>query len=160
MEKIILGADAFGLKLKDVIKEHLKKKDYEIIDVGSFENDREIPYYEVAATAAAKIQKGEAEKAILFCGTGMGVSIVANKFKGVYASVVESEFTGKMAKVINNSNVLTLGGMIFSEYKAKMAVDLFLGSQHTEGFWDPKMAEFLKNSLEEIKKIENNNFKP
>ena len=159
MGKVILGADAFGLKLKDVIKEHLKNKDYEIIDVGMYENGNEIPYYEVAATAAAKIQQGKAEKAILFCGTGMGVSIVANKFKGVYASVVESEFTGKMAKVINNSNVLTLGGMIFSEYKAIMAVDLWLEAKHTEGFWDPKMAEFLKNSLEEIKKIENNNFK-
>ena len=124
-----------------------------------FENDREIPYYEVAAAAAEKIQKGEGEKAILFCGTGMGVSIVANKFKGVYASVIESEFTGKMAKVINNSNVLTLGGMIFSEYKAKMAVDLWLEAKHTEGFWDPKLVEFLRNSLGEIKKIEDKNFK-
>ena len=159
MEKIILGADAFGLSLKDAIKVHLEKKGFELIDVGMYLNGDEIPYYEVAANAAERIQNGEAERAILFCGTGMGVSIVANKFKGVYASVIESEFTGKMAKAINNSNVLTLGGMIFSEFKAKMAVDLWLEVKHTEGFGDPKLANFLKESLKEIKKIENKNFK-
>ena len=159
MKRLILGADAFGLNLKDIIKEHLEKKGgYELIDVGMYKNDEELPYYEVAAIAGEKIQNGEAERAILFCGTGMGVSIVANKFKKVYASVIESEFTGKMAKVINNSNVLTLGGMIFSEYKAKMAVDLWLESKHTEGFWDPKLAKFLKDSLKEIEKIEDKNF--
>jgi len=159
MKKIILGADAFGLDLKESIKAHLEKKEFDLMDVGMYPNDKEIPYYEVAANAAEKIQNGEAERAILFCGTGMGVSIVANKFKGVYASVVESEFTGKMAKVISNSNVLTLGGMIFSEHKAKMAVDLWLEAKHTEGFWDSKLVGFLKDSLKEIKKVENNNFK-
>ena len=159
MEKVILGADAFGLNLKKIIKEHIIKKGFEVIDIGMHDDGKEIPYYKVAVLAAGKIQSGEANRAILFCGTGMGVSIVANKFKGVYASVIESEFTGKMAKVINNSNVLTLGGMIFSEYKAKMAVDQWLESQHTEGFWDPKLAKFLKDSLIEIKAIEEENFK-
>ena len=65
----------------------------------------------MAANAAKKIQDKEAERAVLFCGTGMGVSIVANKFKGIYASVVVNpEYTAKMSKVINNSNVLTMGG--------------------------------------------------
>ena len=77
----------------------------------------ETSYYKVAELAACKIQDGEGDMAILFCGTGMGVSIVANKFKSVYASVIESEYTAKMAKVINNSNVLTLGGNIISEFK-------------------------------------------
>ncbi len=159
MEKVILGADASGFDLKEVIRAHLEKKGYEIIDVGMYSADKDIPYYEVAADAASKIQSGEADRAIIFCGTGMGVSIVANKFKGVYASVVESEYTGKMAKVINNSNVITLGGKIFSDHKAKITVDLWLEAEHCKGFWDPSAADFLKDSLLEIKKIEDKNFK-
>jgi ribose 5-phosphate isomerase B len=161
MEKIILGADASGFDLKEVIKAHMEKNGYEIIDIGMYSIDKDIPYYEVAAKVAAKIQSGEAARAILFCGTGMGVSIVANKFKGVYASVVESDYTGKMAKIINNSNVLCLGGKIVSDHKAKITVDLWLGAEHTKGFWnpDPKIAQFLKDSLVEIAKIEDKNFK-
>ena len=106
-----------------------------------------------------KIQNGEVKRAILFCGTGMGVAIVANKFKGVYASVVESEFAGKMSKVINNSNILTLGGLIFSEYKAKLTVDQWLEAKHAEDFWDSSLISFLKDSISEIDKIERLNFK-
>ena len=159
MERIIIGADASGFDLKEVIREHLTKKGYDIIDIGMYSIDKDIPYYEVAENAALKIQSGEASRAILFCGTGMGVSIVANKFKGVYASVVESEYTGNMAKVINNSNVISLGGKIFSDHKAKLTVDLWLNAEHTKGFWDPAAADFLKASLIEIKKIEDRNFK-
>jgi ribose 5-phosphate isomerase RpiB len=64
-----------------------------------------------------------------------------------------------MSKVINNSNVLTLGGNIVSEFKAKLAVDSWLEVKHTEGFWDPELASFLKDSLKEIEKIEHKNFK-
>ena len=159
MGKVIIGADASGFDLKEVIKLHLEKKGYELIDIGMYSMDKDIPYYEVAAIAAKKIQSGEADRAILFCGTGMGVCIVANKFKGICASVVESEYTGKMAKVINNSNVITLGGKIFSDHKAKLTVDLWLEAEHTKGFWDPSAADFLKKSLIEIKKIEDKNFR-
>lgn len=140
MGKIVIGADASGFELKESVKKNLEKNGYELIDIGMYEADKEIPYYEVAAIAAGKIQKGEAERGILFCGTGMGVSIVANKFKGIYASVVESEYAGKMSKVINNSNIITLGGKIFSDFKAKMTVNMWLEAKHTEGFWDPKPA--------------------
>jgi ribose 5-phosphate isomerase B len=153
MEKVLLGADAWGMELKDAIKEHLEKKGYSIIDIGMTSAKEPIPYYTVAANAAKKIQDKEVDRAILFCGTGMGVSIVANKFKGVYASVIECEYTAKMCKAINNSNVLTMGGMIISPYRAKMAVDNWLETSHTQGF-DPELAGFLKDSLKEIAKIE------
>ena len=153
MEKILLGADPWGFELKNAIKEHLKKKGFEILDIGMHDSDKEMVYYDIAATAAKKIQKGEADKGILFCGTGMGVAIVANKFKGIYASVVESEYTAKMCKAVNNANIITMGGMIISTHKAKMAVDQWLVTKHTEGF-DAKMADFLKAALKEISKIE------
>ena len=158
MEKIILGADAWGMELKNIIREHLEKKSYKILDIGMYNKEETIDYFMIAQTAAIKIQKNEAEKAILFCGTGMGVAIVANKFRGVYASVVESEFTAKMCKTINNSNVLTMGGMIISQHRAKLAVDNWLEAKHTEDL-DKDLANFLKNSLNEISKIEKLHFK-
>ena len=158
MEKILVGADAWGMELKNIIKEHLEKKGYEIIDIGTYNSENPIDYYSIAETAATKIQNNEVEKAILFCGTGMGVAIVANKFKGVYASVIESEFTAKMCKAINNANVITMGGMIISPYRAKLAVDNWLETSHTEGF-ENELAEFLRNSLKEIAKIEEKQFK-
>jgi ribose 5-phosphate isomerase B len=84
--KIIIGADFAGFGLKEEVRAHLEEKGIDLIDIGMYNLKDDIPYYEVAATAAKKIQAGEAEKGILFCGTGMGVSIVANKFKGIYAN--------------------------------------------------------------------------
>jgi ribose 5-phosphate isomerase B len=137
-----------------------KKPQVELIDIGMTSLDKEIPYYEVGATAAKKLQAGEAERGILFCGTGMGVSIVANKFKGVYASVVESEFTGERCKIINNSNIITMGGWVVSHYRAKKICDLWLdaafarGDAHLEEFSD-----FLKDAFKEIQDIEKETFK-
>jgi len=158
MDKIILGADPYGMDLKNAIKEHLEKKGYQIIDIGTSDKDKPVDYYKVSEIAAKKIQADEASKAVLFCGTGMGVAIVANKFKGIHASVVESEFTAKLCKAINRSNVLTMGQMIVPEYRAKIAVDNWLETEHTEGF-DEDLASFLKASLEEIKEIEDKQFK-
>jgi ribose 5-phosphate isomerase B len=153
--KIIIGADPAGFPLKTEIKDHLLKHGYEVVDVGMHDSKKEVTYYDAAAMVARKIQAGEAEKGILFCGTGMGVSIVANKFKGIYASVVESEFTGERCKIINDANVLCLGCWIVSPYRAKQIVDLWLGAEFTKGKKElDKIAGFLKDALKEIKKIE------
>ena len=157
LKTIVVGADPWGLALKDAIKAHLEKSGIQIVDVGMYAAGAEMPYYEIAAAVARKVQKKEADGGLLFCGTGMGVALVANKFKGIFAGVVESEFTGKMCRVVNNCNVLTMGGMIISEHKAKMAVDAWLTMQHTEGL-DAKLSGFLKTSLSKIAQIENANF--
>ena len=90
--KIIVGADAWGVELKDTVKQHLAKHGHEVTDIGGTPGNQR-PYYDVAKEAARMLQAGAAERAVLVCGTGMGMAIVANKFKGVYASVIESEFT-------------------------------------------------------------------
>ena len=154
---VVVGADFAGFDLKEVVKSHLIEKGLQIDDVGMFNAEEEIPYYEVAATAARKIQSGEADRGILFCGTGMGLSIVANKFKGVYASVVESEFGAQHARAINDSNVLTMGGFVISEYRAKRIADLWLDSKFTEGY--EHIGDFLTSALDEIKAIEEQTMK-
>lgn len=151
--KILIGADPSGLNLKNDIKAHVEKRGHEVVDIGMYNEEDFIAFYDIAANAAQKLQSKEVDRAILFCGTGMGVAIVANKFKGVYAGVIESEFTAEMCKVINNCNVLTMGGMIISSYKAKKAVDLWLEAAHTVGMEEYK--EFLNKSLVHISEIEN-----
>jgi ribose 5-phosphate isomerase B len=159
--KVIIGCDVAGFDLKQEVQTHLaEKKDVELVDIGMTSLDKEIPYYEVGATAARKLQAGEAGRAILFCGTGMGVSIAANKFKGVYASVVESEFTGERCKIINNANVITMGGWVVSPYRAKKICDLWLDAAFARGDRDlEEFSDFLKEAFGEIQKIEKETFK-
>ncbi|MPN27460.1 Galactose-6-phosphate isomerase subunit LacB [bioreactor metagenome] len=107
---------------------------------------------------ARAIRSGAADRGILFCGTGMGVAIVANKFKGVRAAVVESELAAAKCRIINDANVLALGGMFVSEFVALLAVDRFLELAHTEGT-DPELAAFLRRADAEIKKLEAENFR-
>lgn len=158
MNRIIVGADPWGLDLKEAVKVYLESKNIPVTDVGTLRNGPKRNYYDVAADVARSIQQGKADRGILFCGTGMGVALVANKFKGVFAGLVESEYTARMCKVINNTNVLAMGGMLISEHKAKMAVDQWLGASHTEGL-DPELAAFLKQSMTVIANIEDENMK-
>ncbi len=155
---IAIGTDGWGTWLKDSIKEHLTAQGIEVLDVGSFPDNRR-RYYEVAQDVAVLIQQGRAEKGILLCGTGMGVAIVANKFKGIYAAVVESEFAALKAKQINNANVLTMGPMMISEWRAKLAVDNWLKAAHTDEAANKEVADFLVRSLGIIQEIEDKNFK-
>jgi len=114
--KIVIGADPFAKDLKQAIVKHLKTKNIEVIDAEAEIQEGQDTYYDSAQRASKIIQDGRAEKGILLCGTGMGVSIVANKFKGITAACVESVFAAKMCKAINNANVLTFGAMIVGEF--------------------------------------------
>ena len=157
MKKIIVGADKSGFPLKEALKEHLIEKGYEVEDVGMYNLDDFQAYYEVAPKVAMKIQSGEYEKGLLCCGTGMGMSIVANKFKGVYAAVVEGSYAAKMCKVINNANVLTMGGWKLAPQEAIDMLDRWLNTDFCEGFEFKK--DFLTNAYEQVQEIENKNFK-
>ncbi|MFO0925724.1 MAG: RpiB/LacA/LacB family sugar-phosphate isomerase [Gemmataceae bacterium] len=109
-KKILVAADPYAASLKNAVVAHLQARGYEVVDVGA---DREVPYFDGAVAVCKAMQAGTAPRAVLFCGTGMGMSIVANRFKGVTAAVVESVFAAKMCRAINNANVLCLGQMIW-----------------------------------------------
>ncbi len=148
--KIVIAADPFALTLKDALLAHLKEKGHDVVDVGATK-DKEIPYFDSAPVAAKMIQDGKAERAILLCGSGMGMSIVANRFKGVVAAVVESVFAARMCRTINNANALCLGSMIWGEWMAKEAVDVFLATKFTQGL-EP-IADFLKDAEKKVDAI-------
>jgi ribose 5-phosphate isomerase B len=144
---IVLAADPFAVDLKDAVKKHLEKKGHTVLDAGAAK-DKEMPYYDGAPAAAKLLQSGKAERGILFCGTGAGMCIVANKFKGVNAVCVESVFSAKMARAVNDANVITLGAMIVAPWMAKAMVDAWLETRHTEGL--DEFAGFLKDACAKV----------
>lgn len=148
---IVLAADPFAVDLKDDIKAHLEKKGHTVADVGAAK-DREMPYYDAAPLAARMLQEGKAERAILFCGTGAGMCIVANKFKGVNAVCVESVFSARMARAINDANAITMGAMIVGPWMARAMVDAWLETKHTEGLED--FADFLKDACAKVNALD------
>lgn len=150
--KIVFAADPFAIGLRKAIVEHLEKLGHEVIDFGASEENTEIQYYDSCVKACEALQRGEGERGILLCGTGMGMNVIANRFKGVRAAVVESVFAAKMCRAINDANVLCLGAMIWGDWMACEAVDVFLKTQLGDGLEDLK--EFLQQAAKKVEKIE------
>ncbi len=152
MKKLIIGADGSGFELKEAVKKYLDEANISYDDVGAQTADDGKAYYLTACEAAEGIQKGNYEKGLLFCGTGMGMSIVANKFKGIYASVVESAYAAEKCRAINNANVLCMGGFIIGANMGIEMVKKFLATEFTEDM-DP-FVDFLKKAYGDIQELE------
>ena len=148
--KIVVAADPFAVTLKDALVAHLKEKGHDVTDVGS-QVGKDSAYYDCGVTACGILRENRAERAILLCGTGMGMAVIANRFPGVVGACVESVFATKMCRAINNANALCLGAMIWGEWMAKEAVDVFLQTKFTEGL-DP-LADFLKEAGKKVDAI-------
>ena len=135
--RIAIGADPFALTLKNAVMAHLAGTTHQVVDVGVSRDGDETPYYTTAAKVARMIAAGEVDRGILVCGTGMGMAIVANKFRGVYAAVCENPYSAKMSRAVNDANVLTLGEFITAPHLAGEIVDTWLATEFTEGFDEP-----------------------
>jgi ribose 5-phosphate isomerase B len=156
--KIAIASDLSGFPLKQAVIEHLaEREDIEVIDYGIPDADHPQPYVVQAPKVAKAIQNGEAQKGILICGTGQGMAIVANKHKGVYAVVADGIFAGERGKIINNANVLTMGGWITAPFLGTQIVDAWLGVEFTEKMEFKK--DFLTNAFGKVQEIEDEHFK-
>lgn len=158
MKKIIIGSDKSGFSLKEAVKAYLLETGYDVTDGGTLSEENGKTYYEVASAVAQRISDGEFEKGILICGTGMGMAIVANKYKGVYAAVCENTFAAEKARAINDANVLTMGGWITGEFVGIEIVKTFLKTEFTQNLEDWR-AKNLTKAREQVKIIENDNFR-
>ena len=128
MKKIVLGADHGGYELKNAIKAHLEAKGFETIDVGT--NSSESCDYPVfASKLCQKLQNGEADLGILVCGTGIGMSMAANKHKGIRAACCSDTFSARLTRLHNNANVLCLGARVLGAGLALDLVDNFVGAE-------------------------------
>lgn len=129
---VVIGSDHGGLQLKSVLSEALRQRGLDLRDMGT-DNDDSVDYPDFAEKVAAAVSRGEAACGILICGTGIGMSIVANKFPGVRAALVTDEFMAQMAKEHNNANVLVLGGRVLDAPTACRLVGIWLDTAFEGG---------------------------
>lgn len=157
--KLAIASDLSGYPLAREIVKHLKEShpEVQVLDFGIESPDAPQPYFVQAPKVAKALQKGEAEKGILVCGTGQGMAIVANKHKGVYACVVDDLFSGERAKIVNNANVITLGGWITAPFLGTQIVDAWLSVAFTQKMEFKK--DFLTNAFNKVIELEAEQFK-
>ena len=129
---IAIGCDHGAFNLKNAVKKYLEGIGLEVKDFGIYEEGR-VDYPDIAEVVCKSITSGECEKGILLCGTGIGISIAANKIKGIRAAVCNEVYCAKMAKCHNNANVITLGGRVVGEDVALEIVSAWLDSEFMGG---------------------------
>ena len=129
---IALGSDHGGFELKESLKELLKGRGVDVVDCGT-DNGNSVDYPDFGEKVAHKVSSGEVEKGILICGTGIGMSIVANKYPGVRAALVTDPFMAQMAKEHNNANILVLGGRVLDTDSARKMVSIWLDATFEGG---------------------------
>lgn len=148
MKKIVIGSDHGGYALKGAIINHLKKKKYEVIDVGTYSEDR-VDYPDFAEKAARMVASKEVKMGILICKTGIGMCISANKIKGIRAANVHDIDTAKLSKEHNNANILTLGSVVLEPEEAIEVVESWLNAKFVGGRH--------KRRIKKISKLEKEN---
>ena len=131
--KIVIGCDHAALTLKDAVKAHLLELGHEVKDFGIYQAGEKCDYPEKAAEVARYLRDGNAERGILICGTGVGISLAANKVKGIRACVCSEPYTAKLSRMHNNSNILAFGARVVGSELAKMIVDEWLGASFEGG---------------------------
>ena len=126
--KIAIGCDHGGLEHKNAISEHLKERGFDVTDYGIYEY-ASVDYPDIAVKVCDSIVSGENELGILVCGTGIGMSIAANKEKGIRAAACSEHFSAKYTRLHNNSNILCLGGRVIGVGTAIELADIFVDTQ-------------------------------
>lgn len=132
MKKIVFGCDHVGFILKEDIIAHLESRGIEVIDKGTWSTER-TDYPHFASAVAQAIIHGEAQSGLLICGTGVGISITANKFPGIRAVVCSEPYSARLSRQHNDTNVLAFGSRVVGLELAKMIVDAWLDAEFEGG---------------------------
>lgn len=132
--KVGIACEASSVALKEAVKQHITALGYTVVDVGQQVGGENVLYYQAASNLARLIQQGECQRGIAICGTGAGVSLIANKFKGVYCVPCESVFTAEKISLINNANVLAMGARVVSHDMGCEMAEKFLAGKWCENF--------------------------
>ena len=130
--KIAIAADHGGFELKDSMVEYIKSLGNEVLDLGTNSADS-VDYPDYAKKVCEEIQKGNSDLGILICGTGIGMSLAANKFEGIRAACVSDVYSAKMSRNHNNANVLCIGARVIGDEVAKLIIKTFLENEFEAG---------------------------
>ena len=130
--KIAIAADHGGFELKDSMVEYIKSLGNEVVDLGTNSADS-VDYPDYAKKVCEEIQKGNSDLGILICGTGIGMSLAANKFEGIRAAGVSDVYSAKMSRNHNNANVLCFGARVIGDEVSKLIIKTFLENEFEAG---------------------------
>jgi ribose 5-phosphate isomerase B len=147
-----LASDHGGFELKEEIKKHLIKKGYDIIDMG-VNDTQSVDYPDYGKRAALMVADKEADRGIIICGTGIGISIAANKVKGIRCALCTNEYMAKMSRMHNNANMLALGGRVVGRGLALDIVDAWFSAEFEGGRHENRINKIrdIENSKDEEK---------
>jgi len=126
--KIAIGADHGGFDHKEVIFKHLKDLGFDVVDFGTYATNS-VDYNEFAKNVSEGVSRGEFDRGILICGTGIGMSVMANKVQGIRAALVHDLFTAEATRLHNDTNVLAMGGRVISIELALKIVDIWINTE-------------------------------
>jgi ribose 5-phosphate isomerase B len=142
--RIAVGSDHAGFTLKQVLIGHLVEQGHDVTDLGTTNAEESVDYPDFGAAVGRAVAGGEADLGVGACGTGIGVSIAANKIPGIRAAVVHDVTTASLAREHNHANVVCLGGRTVGEVTAVDALDAFLGATPQHGRHDRRVEEIAQ----------------
>jgi ribose 5-phosphate isomerase B len=138
---IVLGADHGGFELKEALKKSLEASGYQVVDVGCHTSDS-VDYPDFAEKAVAEIANGHCRRGILICGTGIGMSIAANRHRAIRAANCHNSYTAQMSREHNDANMLCLGARVIDENTAQEVVRVWLKTEFNGGRHQQRIAKF------------------
>ncbi len=155
IDTIVIGCDNAAVDLKNVLVDYLKKNNVNVEDVGCFSKDDNTYYPNIAAKVCKRIiDSNYKKKGVLVCGTGIGMSIVANKFKGIRAALCHDNFSAERSVLSNNSNVLCMGERVIGHELAKKILGEWIELTFKDGPSTPKIEEISRIEAENMKEIQ------
>ena len=131
--KVAFGCDHAAIDLKNVLMEHLKEKGYECVDYGAQDPNVKVDYPVSGLQVAEAVASGEVDRGVLVCGTGIGISLAANKVPGIRAAVCSEPYSAKLTVQHNNANIIAMGARVVGDELAKMIVDAFFDAEFEGG---------------------------
>ncbi len=145
-EKVVIGSDHAGFALKEELKKYMTEKGIKFLDLGSFSTES-VDYPDIAREVCEQVVEEEGTFGVLICGTGIGMSIAANRREGIRAAYCTHELLAKMSRLHNNANVLCMGGRILGIELAKSILDTFLNTNFSNEERHEKRIEKIDQPL-------------
>jgi len=130
--KVVIACDHGGFELKEIVKKHLMEKGYSVMDIGTYNTDS-VDYPDYGQKAGEIVAKKEADRGIVICGTGIGISLAANKVDGIRCALCTNEFMAIMSRKHNNANMLALGNRVIGSGLAISVVDAWMSTEFEGG---------------------------
>jgi ribose 5-phosphate isomerase B len=137
--KFFVASDHGGVTLKAAVKDYLAEKDFSVVDLGTSEAEKSTDYPDNADDLVQKMLLTEGAMGVLICGTGIGVAIRANRYKGIRAALVHNDFTAEYAKAHNDANVICFGARVTTADEMRCYMDIFLNTDYEGGRHDERV---------------------